>query len=172
MQKFSSSTLWKKTIMAELDSNVPNIVDTITNIVTTLVALISVSTDTKNYTPHDFIKDLTFISFQRNWMKKFSRLWLLNPSDMYLILVLGPSRSLARLGFGLSFWEKKLSLAFHAFQKARLAMLSKKLGSAWLAISWKKSSVQLGLLYHLKNQVTLKNKKWADFQHFCQFFKV
>ena len=39
--------------------------------------------------------------------------------------------------------------ACHAFQKARL-------GSPYLA---KKSSVELGLLYHLKNRVTLKNKK-------------
>ena len=78
--------------------------------------------------------------------------------------MLGPSQSSARLGFGSSFWEKKLSWA-------RLAMPFKKLGSARLAISCKKSSVQLGLLYYSKNQVTLKNKKWADFQHFCQFLR-
>ena len=63
-----------------------------------------------------------------------------------------PKLGSARLGFGSSFWEKKLG-------SARLAMPSKKLGSARLAISCKKSSVQLGLLYHLKNRVTLKNKK-------------
>ena len=168
MQKFSSSTLWKKTIMAELDSNVPNIVDTITNIVTTLVALISVSTDTKNYTPHDFIKDLTFISFQRNWMKKFSRLWLLNSSDMYLILVLGPSRSLARLGFGLSFWEKKLSLARHAFQKARLAMLSKKLGS--IRHIMQKKLCSAGLPLSFKKPSYLEKQKLSWFPIFFPIF--
>ena len=68
-----------------------------------------------------------------------------------------PQLGLAQLGFGSSFWAKKLGSARHAFQKA---------GSASCILQ--KSSVQLGLLYDLKNQVTLKNKKWADFQHFCQ----
>ena len=45
-------------------------------------------------------------------------------------------------------------------KKAQLAMPSKKLGSARHILQ--KSSVQLGLLYHLKNRVTLKNKKWAN----------
>ena len=76
-----------------------------------------------------------------------------------------PKLGSAWLGFGSSFWEKKLG-------SARLAMPSKKLGSARLAISCKKSSVQLSLLYDLKSRVTWKNKKWADFQHFSQFFKV
>ena len=67
-----------------------------------------------------------------------------------------PKLGSARLGFGSSFWEKKLG-------SARLAMPSKKLGSARLAISCKKSSVQLSLLFHLKNQDTLKSKKLADF---------
>ena len=61
-----------------------------------------------------------------------------------LAVVLGPSRSSARLSFGSSFWAKQLGLARHAFQKAWL-------GSAQLAISCKKSSVQLGLLYPIKN---------------------
>ena len=42
-------------------------------------------------------------------------------------------------------------------KKAQLAMPSKKLGSAHHILQ--KSSVQLGLLYDLKNRVTLKNKK-------------
>ena len=85
------------------------------------------------------------------WFKDFFRLVCL----CLLIISVGsePKLGSARLGFGSSFWEKKL-------------------GSARLAISCKKSSVQLGLLYHLKKRGTLKNKKWADFQHFCQFFKV
>ena len=55
-----------------------------------------------------------------------------------------PKLGLARLGFGSSFWEKKawLGLARHAFQKARLGsarhILQKKLGSARLALSFKK----------------------------------
>ena len=57
---------------------------------------------------------------------------------------------LARLGFGSSFWEKKLGSAHHAFQKARL-------GSACHILQ--KSSVQLSLLYHLKKQIYLKEKK-------------
>ena len=60
------------------------------------------------------------------------------------LVVLGPSRSSARLGFGSSFWEKKLGSARHAFQKARLGsarhILQKKLGSARLALSFKKLS--------------------------------
>ena len=75
--------------------------------------------------------------------------------DKYL-LVLGPSRSSAQLA-------SVLARALGQKSSARLAMPSKKLGSARLAISCKKSSVQLGLLYHLKNRVTLKNKKLADF---------
>ena len=55
---------------------------------------------------------------------------------MTYLLVLGPSRSSARLGFGSSFWAKKLGSARHAFQKAWLGLpyLTKKLGSAWLAL--------------------------------------
>ena len=64
---------------------------------------------------------------------------------------------------GLSFLAKKLGSACHAFQKAWL-------GSACHILQ--KSLVQLGLLFDWKNQVTSKNKKWAVFQHFCQFFKV
>ena len=75
------------------------------------------------------------------------------------ILVLGPRRSSAR--FWLELLGKKNS--------ARLTIPSKKLGSAWLAISCNESLVQLGLLYHLKNRVTLK-RKCANIQHFCQFF--
>ena len=63
-----------------------------------------------------------------------------------------PKLGSVRLSFGSSFLGKKLGSAW-------LAMPSKKLGLARLAISCKKSSVQLGLLYHLKNRVTLKNKK-------------
>ena len=47
-----------------------------------------------------------------------------------------PKLGLAWLGFGSSFWEKKLSLA-------RLAMPSKKLGSARLAISCRKARFSL-----------------------------
>ena len=63
--------------------------------------------------------------------------------DIRYLVVLGPSRSLAQLG----------SVLARAFGKKA------QLGSARLAISCKKSLVQLGLLYHLKNKVTLKNKK-------------
>ena len=79
-----------------------------------------------------------------------------------LITSVGSEPKLGSARFWLELLEKKARLgsARHAFQKARLA------------ISCKKSSVQLGLLYCLKNWVTLKNKNWADFQHFCQFFKV
>ena len=55
------------------------------------------------------------------------------PNRWYLV-VLGPSLSSARLAMPF----KKLGLAGHILQK---------------------SSVQLGLLHDLKNQVTLKNKK-------------
>ena len=55
-----------------------------------------------------------------------------------------PKLGSAQLGFGSSFWAKKLGLAHHAFQKARLGLaphiLQKKLGSAWLALSFKKPS--------------------------------
>ena len=74
------------------------------------------------------------------------------------LVVLGPSRSSALLGFGSSFWEKKLG-------SARLAMPSKKLGSARHILQ--KSSVQLGLLYDLKNP-TLKTKKMSWFPTFLQ----
>ena len=65
------------------------------------------------------------------------------------MVVLGPSRSSAWLG-------SVLAQALEQKSSAWLAMPSKKLGSPYLA---KKSLVQLGLLYHLKNRVTLKNKK-------------
>ena len=87
-----------------------------------------------------------------------------NKTYSKIILVLGPSQSSARLGFGLSFWEKKLG-------SARLAMPSKKLSSARLAISCKKSSVQLGLLYDLKNRVTLKTKNELIFNIFATFLR-
>ena len=50
--------------------------------------------------------------------------------------------SLAQLGFGSSFWENKLGSAL-------LAMPSKKLGSTWLDISYKKklSSARLALSF-------------------------
>ena len=75
-----------------------------------------------------------------------------------------PKLGLARLGFGSSFWGKKLG-------SARLAMPFKKLGSARLAISCKKSSVQLGLLYDLKKQVTLKTKNELIFNIFATFLR-
>ena len=52
---------------------------------------------------------------------------------MRVIISVGsePKLGSARLGFGSSFWEKKLGLARHA---------SKKLGSARLALSFKKPS--------------------------------
>ena len=75
-----------------------------------------------------------------------------------------PKLGSARLGFGSSFWEKKLG-------SARLAMPSKKLGSARLAISCKKSSVQLGLLYDLKNKVTLKTKNELISNFFANFYR-
>ena len=105
------------------------------------------------------IGKLLVILFRRNvfiqWIFTFTKWKLLN-IDLFCIfldylLVLGPSRSSAQLGFGSSFWAKKLGSARHILEK---------------------SSVQLGLLYDFKKQVTLKNKKWADFQHFCQIFKV
>ena len=55
---------------------------------------------------------------------------------------------LGLLGFGSSFWAKKFSLAYRTLQK---------------------SSAQFGLLYYFKNQVTLKNKKWADWNIFTNF---
>ena len=64
--------------------------------------------------------------------------------NLFSSLGFEPKLSQAWLGFGSSFWEKKLS-------SARLFMPSKELGLARLAISCKKSSVKLGLLYHLKN---------------------
>ena len=55
-----------------------------------------------------------------------------------------PKLGSARLGFGSSFREKKLGSARHVFQKARLGsarhILQKKLGSARLALSFKKPS--------------------------------
>ena len=78
------------------------------------------------------------------------------------LVVLGPSRSSARLGFGSSFWAKKLGLA-------QLAMPSKKLGSARHILQ--KSSVQLGLLYDLKNRVTLKTKNELIFNIFATFLR-
>ena len=50
-------------------------------------------------------------------------------------------------------------------------MPPKKLGSARLAISCKKSSVQLGLLYDLKNRVTLKTKNELIFNYFATFLR-
>ena len=55
-----------------------------------------------------------------------------------------PKLGLAQLSFGSSFWGKKLGLACHAFQKAWLGsarhILQKKLGSARLALLFKKTS--------------------------------
>ena len=58
-------------------------------------------------------------------------------------------RAEARLSFGSSFWEKS---------------------SARLAISCKKSSVQLGLLYDLKKQVTLKKNELIS-NFFANFYR-
>ena len=72
-----------------------------------------------------------------------------------------PKLGLAR--FWLELLGKRLGSARHAFKKAwpgsARHILQKKLGSARLALWFKKPSY-------------LKNKKWADFQHFCHFFKV
>ena len=68
-----------------------------------------------------------------------------------------PKLGLAQFGFDLNFCAKKLGSASHAFQNAQL-------GPACHILQ--KSPVQLGLLYDLKIQLTLKNKKQADFQHF------
>ena len=65
-----------------------------------------------------------------------------------------PKLSSARLSFGSSFWEKKLSSARLSFQKAQLGLPCLPKSSARLTISCIKGSVQLGLLYHLKNPVT------------------
>ena len=58
--------------------------------------------------------------------------------------MLGQSRSSARLGFGSSFWEKKLGSARLAMPSKKLRsarhILQKKLGSARLALSFKKTS--------------------------------
>ena len=67
----------------------------------------------------------------------------------YVVCILGsvwsePKLSLARLGFGSSFWEKKLGSARLAMPSKKLGsarhILQKKLGSARLALSFKKSS--------------------------------
>ena len=57
--------------------------------------------------------------------------------------------------------------------KARfwLGFKSKKLGLARLAISCKNSSVQLGLLYHLKNELPLKTKNELISNIFANFLR-
>ena len=50
-------------------------------------------------------------------------------------------------------------------------MPSKKLGSARLAKSYKKSSVQLGLLYHLKIELTWKTKNELISNIFANFLR-
>ena len=78
----------------------------------------------------------------------------------------------SRLAVGLACNYELLGLVLAQIlgKKAWLAMPSKKLSSAHHILQ--KSSVQLSLLYDFKKWVTLKNKKWAVFQHFCQFLKV
>ena len=73
--------------------------------------------------------------------------YTVDPSDSKLVgssVGSEPKLGSARLGFGSSFWAKKLGSARHAFQKARLGsarhILQKKLGSARLALSFKKPS--------------------------------
>ena len=68
----------------------------------------------------------------------------------------GSEPKLISAQFWLELLGKKAQLdsACQAFQKAQLGLARHML---------QKNSVQLGLLYHLKSQVTLKNKKWADF---------
>ena len=55
-----------------------------------------------------------------------------------------PKLGLAQLGFGLSFWEKKLGSAQLSSlclpKSSTRHILQKKLGSAWLALSFKKPS--------------------------------
>ena len=70
-----------------------------------------------------------------------------------------PKLGSARLGFGSSFWGKKLGSPCLPKSSARLA------------ISCKKSSVQLGLLYDLKNKVTLKTKNELISNFFANFYR-
>ena len=71
-----------------------------------------------------------------------------------------PKLGSARFWLELLGKKARLGSARHAFQKARL-------GSARHILQ--KSSVQLGLLYDLKNRVTLKTKNELIFNIFATF---
>ena len=77
------------------------------------------------------------------------------------LLVLGPSRSSAWLSFGSSFWAKKLG-------SARLAMPSKKLGSARHILQKKLGSARLALSY--KKPSYLEKQKLSEFPTFLPIF--
>ena len=96
------------------------------------------------------------LCFPANFIK------LVHNKAIVLVVVLSRSQSSAQLGL-------VLARAFGQQCSTRLGLPCLPKSSAWLAISCKNSSVQLGLLYDLKNQVTLKTKNELIFNIFATF---